>query len=116
MEIFLCFCTVLFTLTFLAVMIKNYRQQKKQGTFPADLSADLLINKSKNSTLINKSKNSTNSITSCRATKGSVVNCSSKGVKIRLSRGGYFSGKVNGKLIELEGPKDKDWEEFDIKT
>lgn len=107
MEIFLCFCTVLFTLTFLAVMIKNYRQQKKQGTFPADLSADLLIN---------KSKNSTNSITSCRATKGSVVNCSSKGVKIRLSRGGYFSGKVNGKLIELEGPKDKDWEEFDIKT
>lgn len=104
MEIFLCFCTVLFTLAFLAVMIKNYRHQQKQKILPADL-------------LISESKNSTTSITSCRATKGSVVvNCSSKGVKIRLSRGGYFSGKVNGKLIELEGPKDKDWEEFDIKT
>lgn len=105
MEIFLCFCVMLFVLTFTAVVIKNHWRQKKQNSIlPADLS-------------INKSKNSTSSITSCRATKGSViVNCSSKGVKVRLSRGGYFSGKVNGKLIELVGPEDKDWEEFDIKT
>lgn len=103
MEIFLCFCIMLFVLTFLAVMIKEYwRKKNSEAILPGDL-------------FINESKNLRTTITSCRATKGSVINCSSKGVKVRLSRGGYFSGKVNGKIIELEGPKDKDWEEFDIK-
>jgi len=68
---------------------------------------------------VNKTKGSTSSVMvkSLRTTTGSaVMNCDRNGVRVRLSRGGRFSGIVNGKRIELEGPKDKDWEEFYIKT
>jgi hypothetical protein len=82
---------------------------KSKRTLSKPVPGDLFVNKTKGSTSV--------VVKSLRTTTGSaVVNCDSKGVKVRLSRGGRFSGIVNGKRIELEGPKDKDWEEFYIKT
>lgn len=37
------------------------------------------------------------------------------GATIRIGRGAKMSATINGKFIELEGPTDKDWEEFKIK-
>lgn len=44
------------------------------------------------------------------------ITATSSGAKIRLSGGSKFKGTINGKLLELEVPDIKAWEDFDIKS
>ncbi len=81
---------------------------KKQRMPSVSMPEDLFVNETKRKSVVVKSLTTTSG--------SAIVKCDSKGVKIKLSRGGKFSGIINDKKIELEGPEDKDWEEFYIKT